>query len=130
MPSVASKHADAASIEQLLQTKALSFDVPDLGSSPWVVTEFAPTPKVSSYLVAWADGEFVSIEGSFTSPLTNAVVPLRVYTTPEYIHQAQYALDVKAKVLPVYERIFDVAYPLPKLDTLVASDFDLSLIHI
>lgn len=124
MPSVASKHADAASIEQLLQTKALSFDVPDLGSSPWVVTEFAPTPKVSSYLVAWADGEFVSIEGSFTSPLTNAVVPLRVYTTPEYIHQAQYALDVKAKVLPVYERIFDVAYPLPKLDTLVASDFD------
>lgn len=40
------------------------------------------------------------------------------------IHQAEFALDVKKKVLPVYEDIFDVAFPLPKLDTLVAHDFD------
>jgi aminopeptidase 2 len=37
------------------------------------------------------------------------------------IHQAQYALDIKAKVLPIYEEIFDIEYPLPKLDTLVVS---------
>jgi aminopeptidase 2 len=36
----------------------------------------------------------------------------------------QFALDVKAKTLPLYEKIFDIEYPLPKLDTLVASDFD------
>lgn len=39
--------------------------------------------------------------------------------TPDVITRAQYALDVKAKVLPVYEEIFDIEYPLPKLDTLV-----------
>ena len=39
--------------------------------------------------------------------------------TADNIHQAQFALDVKVKVLPLYEKIFDVPYPLPKLDTLV-----------
>lgn len=41
--------------------------------------------------------------------------------TPDVITQAQFALDVKTKVLPVYEEIFDIEYPLPKLDTLVVS---------
>ena len=41
--------------------------------------------------------------------------------TPDVIHQAQFALDVKAAVLPLYEKVFDVEYPLPKLDTLVVS---------
>jgi hypothetical protein len=33
-------------------------------------------------------------------------------------------LDVTARILPEYEKAFDIAYPLKKLDTLVASDFD------
>jgi len=41
--------------------------------------------------------------------------------TAEHIHQAQFALDVKKAVLPLYEKVFDVGYPLPKLDTLVVS---------
>lgn len=44
--------------------------------------------------------------------------------TPDVIGQAQYALDIKQKALPLYEKAFDIEYPLPKLDTLVASDFD------
>lgn len=43
--------------------------------------------------------------------------------TPDVIHQAQFALDVKEKVLPLYEQVFDIEYPLPKLDTLVVSHF-------
>ena len=31
---------------------------------------------------------------------------------------------MKEKVLPLYEQVFDIEYPLPKLDTLVATDFD------
>lgn len=42
--------------------------------------------------------------------------------TSDVIHQAQFALDVKAAVLPLYEQVFDVEYPLPKLDTLVVSE--------
>ena len=41
--------------------------------------------------------------------------------TPDVIHQAKFALDVKEKVLPLYEQVFDIEYPLPKLDTLVVS---------
>jgi len=44
-----------------------------------------------------------------------------VSATPDVIHQAQFALDVKAKVLPLYEKVFDIEYMLPKLDTLVVS---------
>jgi aminopeptidase 2 len=42
--------------------------------------------------------------------------------TKDLIHQAQYGLDIKAKVLPVYEKVFDIEFPLPKLDTLVVSE--------
>ena len=90
----------------------------------WIAYQFETTPKVSTYLVAWANGDFRHLESSYTSPLSGRKVPLRIYTTPEHIHQAGLALDVKCKVLPVYEKIFDIEFPLPKLDTLVASDFD------
>ena len=43
--------------------------------------------------------------------------------TPDLIHQAQFALDTKAQVLPLYEKVFDIEYQLPKLDTLVVSHF-------
>lgn len=64
------------------------------------------------------------IESSFTSPLTGKTIPLRVYAMWDHIKQGQLALETTAKILPIYEEIFDIAYPLPKLDTLVASDFD------
>lgn len=96
----------------------------------WTATRFESTPKMSTYLVAWANGPFASLESSYTSPLTGKKVPLKIYATKDNIHQAQLALDVKAKVLPIYERIFDVAYPLPKLDTLVASDFDAGVLAL
>ena len=39
------------------------------------------------------------------------------------IEQTQFALEVMAKVLPLYEQVFDVPYPLPKLDILVVNPF-------
>lgn len=90
----------------------------------WTVTQFEKTPLVSSYLVAFAHGPFASLSSEYKSPLTGKTVPLKIYATPDLIGQAQFALDVKRKALPVYEEIFDVPYPLPKLDTLVAHDFD------
>jgi len=93
-------------------------------SGDWVLTKFEPTPKISSYLVAWANGPFCSKESHYISPLTKKKIPLRVFATAEHAHQTQLLLDTTAKILPVYEKIFDIPYPLSKLDTLVASDFD------
>ncbi|KAF9054698.1 leucyl aminopeptidase [Panaeolus papilionaceus] len=89
----------------------------------WKITKFDATPTMSTYIVAFANGHFKHLETSVVMPLSGKTVPLRIYATPDVIHQAQFALDVKASVLPLYEKIFDVEYPLPKLDTLVASDF-------
>ncbi|TIA89691.1 hypothetical protein E3P99_01933 [Wallemia hederae] len=90
----------------------------------WVVTKFDTTPLISSYLVAWANGHFKHLESSYKSPISGQVRPLRIYATPDLISQAKLGLDAKAQVLPLYEKIFDIEYPLPKLDTLVANDFD------
>ncbi|KAI0933682.1 hypothetical protein AcV5_005768 [Taiwanofungus camphoratus] len=90
----------------------------------WKVTRFETTPPMSTYLVAYANGRFAHLESSYKSPLSGKVRPLRIYATSDVIHQAQFALDVKRQVLPLYEQVFDIEYPLPKLDTLVASDFD------
>jgi hypothetical protein len=49
-------------------------------------------------------------------PLANS---WRLLATPNLVHQAEFALDIKRKVLPLYEQVFDIEYPLPKLDTLV-----------
>ncbi|KAJ7470561.1 leucyl aminopeptidase [Mycena latifolia] len=90
----------------------------------WKITRFQTTPPMSSYIVAFANGPFVHREQKVVMPLSGKTLPLRIYSTPDVIHQADFALDVAAKVIPLYETVFDVEYPLPKLDTLVASDFD------
>lgn len=90
----------------------------------WKITKFDRTPPMSTYLVAFANGNFKHIEGQYKSPISEKTRPLRVYATEKYIHQAEFALDIKRKVLPLYEKVFDIEYPLPKLDTLIASDFD------
>ncbi|KAH9169597.1 leucyl aminopeptidase [Lactarius sanguifluus] len=97
-----------------VHTEALFEGVKD-GS--WNATRFETTPPMSTYLLAIANGEFVHLESSYKSPT-------QWETTPDVIGQAQYALDIKEKALPLYEQAFDIEYPLPKLDTLVANDFD------
>ncbi|KAF9562157.1 leucyl aminopeptidase [Agrocybe pediades] len=120
MPALSEKVLDASA-----ETPAeLAEILASTKNEKWKITKFETTPPMSSYIVAFANGEFEYLETSVKMPLSGKTIPLRIYTTADVIHQAQFALDVKAAVLPLYEKIFDVEYPLPKLDTLVASDFD------
>ncbi|TDL27596.1 hypothetical protein BD410DRAFT_782728 [Rickenella mellea] len=95
-----------------------------INNGDWKITHFEKTPLVSSYLIAFANGVFDFLEDSYTSAISGKTKPLRIYATADHIHQAKYALDVKKKVLPLYEKMFEIEYPLPKLDTLIANDFD------
>ncbi|KAI0661118.1 hypothetical protein C8Q70DRAFT_695550 [Cubamyces menziesii] len=88
--------------------------------SAWKVTRFETTPQMSTYLVAYANGPFKFKEGSYVSR-NGQRKPLRIYATEDYIHQGQYAIDLAEKIMPLYEQLFDLDYPLPKLDFLVVS---------
>ena len=80
---------------------------------------FAPTPKMSTYLVAFIVGELEYIEKK-----TKEGVLVRAFATPGKKDQLAFALDVAVKALSFYQNYFDVPYPLPVLDMIAIPDFD------
>ncbi len=79
---------------------------------------FAPTPKMSTYLLAFIAGDFEHIEKK-----TKEGVLVRVFTTPGKIHQAEFALSCAAKTVSFFGKYFKITYPLPVLDLIAAPDF-------
>ncbi len=79
---------------------------------------FSPTPKMSTYLLAFIIGEFEHIETN-----TKEGTLVRVFTTPGKKHQAEFALECAAKTLSFYNDYFDIPYPLPVLDMIAIPDF-------
>ena len=84
----------------------------------WEIVKFAPTPKMSTYLLAFIVGNFEFIEGK-----TKNNVLVRVFVTPGKKKQAEFALSVGIKALDFYEQYFDIKYPLPVLDMIALPDF-------
>lgn len=80
--------------------------------------QFLPTPKMSTYLLAFIVGEFEHIEKK-----TKRGVVVRIFTTAGKNHQARFALDVAVRCLEFYEDYFDIPYPLPVLDLIAIPDF-------
>eukprot|EP01035_Chromulina_nebulosa_P020946 gene20946-27148_t len=79
---------------------------------------FGVSPIMSTYLLAWAVGEF-----DFLTATTKGGVVLRVITPPGRAKQGQFALDVGVKALDFYDDFFQIPYPLPKLDMLCVTEF-------
>ncbi|KAJ7066128.1 leucyl aminopeptidase [Mycena amicta] len=86
----------------------------------WIVTRFATTPKMSTYIVAFACGPFAYSELEYTSSLSGRTVPVRLYATPDIVKHGEFAVEIAAKVLPMLEEMFDLEYPLPKMDFVCA----------
>ena len=82
------------------------------------IVKFSPTPKMSTYLLAFIVGDFEYLESK-----TKRGVRVRVYTLLNKKHQAKFALDCAVKTLEFYEKYFDVKYPLPVLDMIAIPDF-------
>jgi len=68
---------------------------------------FAPTPKMSSYLVAFVIGQFEYIERT-----SKEGVVMRIYCTPGKQKELQFALDAALKSLSFYNEYFSIPYPL------------------
>ncbi|MEK7104907.1 MAG: M1 family metallopeptidase [Patescibacteria group bacterium] len=82
------------------------------------IIKFSPTPKMSTYLLAFIVGDFEYIESK-----TKNGLPVRVFTTPGKKHQATFALDCAVKTIEFYEEYFAIPYPLPVLDMIAIPDF-------
>ncbi len=82
------------------------------------IVKFAPSPKMSTYLLAFIVGDFEYVEKK-----SNRGVLVRVYTTPGKKHQAKFALDVTVRTLEFYEEYFNIPYPLNTLDMIAIPDF-------
>lgn len=80
--------------------------------------KFDTTPKMSTYLLAVAVGEFDYVEGK-----TKSGVQVRIYTPKGKSSQGKFALDVAVKSLSYYDSYFSIPYPLPKLDCIAVPDF-------
>ena len=81
-------------------------------------TTFETTPRMSTYLLAFAYGEL-----GFTESKTKDGVQVRAYATSENVPLTQHSVDVAVKVLEFFGDYFGTPYPLPKLDMLALPDF-------
>lgn len=86
--------------------------------SGYDVVQFSPTPKMSTYLLAFIIGEF-----EFVEKRTKHGTLVRVFVTPGKKKQAAFSLDVAARCLDFYENYFGIKYPLPVLDMIAIPDF-------
>ncbi|KAI5841250.1 peptidase family M1-domain-containing protein [Tricharina praecox] len=95
----------------------------DLGNGLKKVT-FVTAPKMSTYLYAWACGEFEYVE-SFTEREYEGrgKLPVRVYTTKGLAEQGRFALENACKIVDYFSEIFKIDYPLPKVDLLAVHEF-------
>ncbi len=79
---------------------------------------FAPTPKMSTYLVAWLVGDFVCTKGKSEG------VPIQACATPDKVELTKFALDAAKWDLKYYDKYFGIKYPLQKLDLVAIPDFE------
>ncbi len=75
---------------------------------------FRPSPRMSSYLLFFASGDFER------AVITSGSTDLGVVTQRGLLSQAGFALESAGRILDYYNDYFDNSYPLPKLDNIAS----------
>jgi aminopeptidase N len=83
-----------------------------------LISEFETTPRMPTYLLAFAYGEL-----EYQEAKTQNSVTIRTYATPNQVEFTGFALETAVKILEFYEDYFGIPYPLPKADLLALPDF-------
>ncbi|ERE79859.1 aminopeptidase N isoform X3 [Cricetulus griseus] len=91
------------------------------GDSSWTVTEFHPTPKMSTYLLAYIVSEFKSVKQD-----PPGKVQIRIWARPSAIDEGHgdYALNVTGPILNFFAQHYNTSYPLEKSDQIALPDFN------
>ncbi len=80
--------------------------------------KFSTTPKMSTYLVAMAVGDFQCSESSADN------IPIRVCGTPDKRPLEAAALRYAGEILKYYNQYYGIPYPFAKLDVVGVPDFE------
>ncbi len=91
-------------------------DTPGPGAGRHTV-KFSTSPRMSSYLVAIAVGDFECLAGSAGH------IPLRICATPDKKDLGGIALEAARQVLDFYNSYYTIKYPFGKLDVVAVPDF-------
>jgi aminopeptidase N len=91
-------------------------DTPGPGAGKHTL-KFSTSPKMSTYLVAMAVGDFECISGGADG------IPIRVCATPDKKHLGRFALEAAEFTLSFYNKYFTIKYPFEKLDLVAVPDF-------
>jgi len=87
--------------------------------SDWVKTKFERTVQMSTYLVAFAVGDF-----KFKQQADPDAKPkFRIVTRPTEVDSASTAILYGPRILKYFESYFNITFPLPKIDMLACPDF-------
>lgn len=90
----------------------------EMSGSTKKAVKFNATPLMSTYLVAFIIGELNYIETK------KFRVPIRVYApSSSDIEHGRFSLELAARTLEYYEKIFGAEFPLPKMDMVAIPDF-------
>lgn len=79
--------------------------------------KFSATPRMSSYLLAMAVGDFQCLEGGADG------IPLRVCATPDKKDLGGFALESAEHILHYYDSYYGIKYSFGKLDLVAVPDF-------
>jgi aminopeptidase N/puromycin-sensitive aminopeptidase len=103
--------------DSAISNSPIATDTPGPGAGKHTL-HFAPTPKMSTYLVAFLVGDFQCTAGEQDG------VKIRVCSTPDKVALTPYGVDIAKYVLHYYNSYFGIPYPLKKLDLIALPDFE------
>ena len=79
---------------------------------------FSTSPRMSTYLVALAVGDWQCLERTVDD------IPVRVCATPEKKNAGKFALEAAARSLEFYNQWYGIKYPFGKLDMVAIPDYE------
>lgn len=82
--------------------------------------EFADTPRMSTYLLAWVAGPLKSV----STVNQNGVKVSSYCALNQPVESLLFANETAARALEYYDDKFQIKYPLPKLDQVALPDFE------
>ncbi|ATY65036.1 aminopeptidase 2 [Cordyceps militaris] len=84
---------------------------------------FETTPVMSTYLLAWAIGDFKYVETCTAQEYRGSKIPVRFYATAGLQEQGRFAMQEAANAVDFFSATFGIEYPLAKMDLLAIPEF-------